>query len=90
MRHANKAGNEISGFIDYEDSLRRARSEEDGATDWYGVFHHNKRLWPSMLDMSFYNWRTGDTATNNTENFKVIFQTYFFLNKFIKVIIFFR
>lgn len=76
MRHHTKTGYEISGYIDYEESLRRSRLQQDCAIDWYGIFHENKRLWPQSNDLSYYHWRTGASYTNDTKNFKVLFFFY--------------
>lgn len=55
-----------------KNSLRRARSREDGAVDYTAIFAGKKRLWPSTYDLGYHNWRTGVTTVNDTDNFKTI------------------
>lgn len=71
MRHHTKAGFEISGYIDFANSIRRLQQQHPEATDWYAIFTHNKRLWPSTSDLGYYNWRSGYSVINDTENYKV-------------------
>ena len=90
LRHVTKTGHEISGYIDFEDSLRRTRSREEGAVDWVAVFKGEKRLWPTLSDLGYYNWRTGFSKTNSTPNFKIIcdpFKGLLFLNRHDRKII---
>lgn len=72
MSHHTPTGYEISGYIDFEESIRSARMQQEGATDWYGIFHQNKRLWPTPSDLGYYHWRSGYSVINNTSNYKVI------------------
>lgn len=97
LSHRNRVGGhdfEISGYIDYEQSIRHSIRPSDGAesqssttstttsktakpsmtapTDWYAVFHENRRLWPTPSDLGYYNWRSGQSVINDTENYKAI------------------
>lgn len=72
LRHRTKKGLEISGYIDFEYSLRQSRRREEDSIDWEAVFQGRKRLWPTVKDLGFYDWRTGMSRSNNTDNFKVI------------------
>lgn len=54
MRHRQLNGVEVSGFIDYEESLRMTILDfEEGATDWYEIFKENKRIKPKKNDLGF-------------------------------------
>lgn len=71
MRFINRRGSEISGYIDYEDSLKKYRSRVPTATDWHAVFCNEIYLKPTKYDLGYYNWRTGYSIVNDTHNFKV-------------------
>lgn len=54
MTHRQSNGVEISGFIDYEESLRKTILEfDEGATDWYEIFKETKRIKPKKNDLGF-------------------------------------
>lgn len=54
MRHRKPSGVEISGFIDFEESLRKCIFNfEEASTDWYAVFKSSKRVWPTKQDLGF-------------------------------------
>ncbi len=54
MTHRQPNGNEISGFIDYEDSLRKSILEfDEGVTDWFEIFKGTKRIQPNKNDLGF-------------------------------------
>lgn len=72
LRHVTRKGYEKSGYIDFEWSLRMSHSREEDAIDWEAVFKGKKHLWPTSKDLGFYNWKTGLTASNNTDNYKVL------------------
>lgn len=72
IRQMTKRGHEVSGYIDFEWSLRMARMKAEDAVDWEMVFKGKKRLWPTTRDLGYYNWKTGVSYSNNTENYKVI------------------
>lgn len=72
VSHHTAAGSEIAGYIDFEHSMRQARQNRKGAADWYGIFHGQRRLWPSVDDLGFFNWRTGRSVVNSTDNYKAI------------------
>lgn len=54
---------EISGYIDYAHRLK--------TEDFKAVFEGKRKLLPKPTDLSFYNWRTGFCAANDSQNFKV-------------------
>lgn len=72
IRRRTKKGIEISGYIDYAWSLRMCRSREEHAIDWEAVFKGKKILWPTKKDLGYYNWKTGESLCNSTDNYKVI------------------
>lgn len=73
LRHHTNTGYEISGYIDFEQSIGEAIQQLDDATDWYAIFNNNKRLWPKPSDLGYYHWRSGRSVINNTENYKVTY-----------------
>ncbi|XP_072520827.1 cilia- and flagella-associated protein 299 [Salminus brasiliensis] len=64
IRDQNSHGQEISGYIDYS---HRLRSE-----DFEPYFSGKKRLLPRPTDLSFYNWKTQVSTSNDTSNYQVI------------------
>lgn len=72
VSHHTATGYEISGYIDFEQSMRQARQNREGAADWYGIFNGTRRLWPSTGDLGYFHWRTGRSVMNNTDNYKPI------------------
>lgn len=59
MRHRLSNGKQISGFIDYEESLRKSILEyEEGAIDWCEIFEETKRLVPRKCDLGFVETTT--------------------------------
>lgn len=90
LRHLTKKGIEISGYIDFEWSLRMSRSREEDAVDWESVFRGKRHLWPTKKDLGYFNWKTGVSLCNNNENYKVIsdpIQGLTFLNRHDRKII---
>ena len=55
LRHYTKSGFEISGYIDFEQSLRKARSREEDSLNWDEIFSEKKRLWPQPTDLGLLN-----------------------------------
>ncbi|XP_062874154.1 cilia- and flagella-associated protein 299 [Trichomycterus rosablanca] len=64
IRDHNSLGQEISGYIDYSHRL--------GSEDFEPYFSGKKRLLPRPTDLSFYNWRTQVSASNDSANYQVI------------------
>ncbi len=54
---------EISGYIDY---AHRLKTEE-----FRHIFDGSVKLVPKPTDLSYYNWKTGVCASNDSPNFKV-------------------
>ncbi|EDW25539.1 GL26367 [Drosophila persimilis] len=65
-------GFSISGYIDYEQSLRHCKLGYSSAHDWVNIFAGNKRLEPNENDLSFITWKTGKVFYNNSDNYKII------------------
>lgn len=63
-------GKEISGYIDFADSLQRHSRKEDGSIDWHDIFAERKLIAVSPSDLGYYNWHTGQSITNDTANFR--------------------
>ncbi|XP_037052324.1 cilia- and flagella-associated protein 299-like [Bradysia coprophila] len=73
MRHRKPNGEEISGFIDFAESLTKCmESVEDARIDWYAVFNYSKRVWPTKHDLGYFNWSTGYSCMNDSKHFKAI------------------
>ncbi|XP_065835007.1 cilia- and flagella-associated protein 299-like [Oscarella lobularis] len=64
IRDKNAKGQEISGYIDYANRLK--------AEDFEPYFAGKKRFLPKQSDLSFYNWETQTSTSNNTPNYQVI------------------
>ncbi|XP_062521464.1 cilia- and flagella-associated protein 299-like [Corticium candelabrum] len=64
IRDRNPNGQEISGYIDYAHRLK--------TEDFDPYFSGRKRLLPRQTDLSFYNWETQTSTSNNTPNYQVI------------------
>lgn len=54
---------EISGYIDYAHRLK--------TEDFRPIFDGSVKLVPKPTDLSYYNWKTGVCASNDSPNFKV-------------------
>ena len=72
VKHRLKSGFEISGYIDYENSLRRANIHMEGSTNWAGIFEHQLPLVPKRTHLSFFDWHKGFVAYNDSENYAVV------------------
>lgn len=55
MRNRQSNGVEISGFIDYEDRLRKSisKDQDEGSTDWNAIFEGTERLRPLKNDLGY-------------------------------------
>ncbi len=60
----NAKGQEVSGYIDFEHSMKSEAFEP--------YFDMRKRMMPRSSDMSYFNWRTQKITCNPTPNFQVI------------------
>ncbi|KAH8273202.1 hypothetical protein KR018_012499 [Drosophila ironensis] len=61
-----------SGYIDFEDSLRKCRVKGQGAVDWKAIFEERSQLKPSQHDLVYYDWRTRKVFANDNDNYRVI------------------
>merc|ERR1719198_2297588 len=64
IRDKNAKGQEISGYIDYGHRLKSDNFE------YY--FERKKRLLPRPSDLSFYNWDTQRSTSNESPNFQIM------------------
>merc|ERR550537_13522 len=64
IRDKNVRGQEISGYIDYGHRLKTEPFEP--------YFTRAKRLLPRPTDMSFFNWETHHSTSNDSPNFQII------------------
>merc|ERR1712217_633995 len=63
MGDKNHKGQEISGYIDYGHRLKIEEFEP--------YFTRKKRLLPRPSDLSFYNWDTQHSTSNESPNFQI-------------------
>ncbi|SPP86015.1 cilia- and flagella-associated protein 299 [Drosophila guanche] len=68
----NSKGFLISGYIDYEQSLRHLKLGHHSEHDWVNIFAGNQRLEPTEQDLSFIAWKTGKVSYNNSDNYKIM------------------
>ncbi|EDW57932.1 cilia- and flagella-associated protein 299 [Drosophila virilis] len=65
-------GSDISGYIDYADSLRACSQHMLGAINWRAVFEGRIMLQPDRTHLSFYDWHRGSLTFNHSDNYKVV------------------
>ncbi|XP_035792740.1 cilia- and flagella-associated protein 299-like [Anopheles albimanus] len=63
---------EISGYIDYEEALRRVQRDLPYSNDWKAIFAGESILRPTPLDLLYYNSRSGRTWRNNSRNYRIL------------------
>merc|ERR1719198_2943311 len=64
IRDKNAKGQEISGYIDYGHRLKIENFEP--------YFERKRRLLPRPSDLSFYNWDTQLSTSNESPNFQIM------------------
>jgi len=64
IRDKNSKGQEISGYIDYGHRLKTENFEP--------YFDGKKRLLPRPSDLSFFNWDTQRSTSNESPNFQIM------------------
>lgn len=64
IRDKNAKGQEISGYIDYGHRLKTENFEP--------YFDRKRRLLPRPSDLSFYNWDTQHSTSNESPNFQIM------------------
>lgn len=67
-----RSGFDISGYIDYEKSLRDCGMKVPEYTNWKAVFEGRILLRPKPTDLSFYDWHRGTVLSTNTDNWESI------------------
>uniref|UniRef100_A0A182NK16 Cilia- and flagella-associated protein 299 n=1 Tax=Anopheles dirus TaxID=7168 RepID=A0A182NK16_9DIPT len=70
MRYMKRTA-EISGYIDYEEALRRVHQDQQYSHDWQAIFAGAAVLYPTPADLLYYNARTGRSRRNNTRNYQI-------------------
>ncbi|XP_055630607.1 cilia- and flagella-associated protein 299-like [Toxorhynchites rutilus septentrionalis] len=63
---------EISGYIDYEEALRRTNIGKN-SLDWKAIFRGDQVLYPTKLDLSFYNFKTDEVFNTRSANYHVLY-----------------
>jgi len=64
IRDRNQFGHEISAYIDYANRLK--------FEDFTKIFLGENKLLPLTTDLSFYNWNTHMSISNDTNNFRLL------------------
>ncbi|XP_058122125.1 cilia- and flagella-associated protein 299-like [Anopheles ziemanni] len=64
---------EISGYIDYEEGLRRVHRDQQYSNDWRAIFEGRTVLYPTPVDLLYYNAKTDRSWKNNTRNYRILF-----------------
>ncbi|XP_065357851.1 cilia- and flagella-associated protein 299 [Calliphora vicina] len=72
VKHRLKSGFEVSGYIDYENSLRRANLHQEGHTNWSAIFKNQAPIIPKPTHLSFFDWHKGIVNYNDSENYAVV------------------
>lgn len=72
MQVKKRDGFEISGYIDYEQSLRECSLQVAEYTDWQAVFEGRKLLRPKPTDLSFYDWHKGVILHTDSANWQSV------------------
>ncbi|XP_030561470.1 cilia- and flagella-associated protein 299-like isoform X1 [Drosophila novamexicana] len=67
-----RSGFDLSGYIDYEKSLRDCSLKVPNRTNWRAVFEGRARLRPKPNDLSFYDWHRNVLCYNDTYNFDIV------------------
>ncbi|KAM8714706.1 hypothetical protein ACLKA7_001116 [Drosophila subpalustris] len=67
-----RSGFDISGYIDFEKSLRDCNFQKPDRTNWKSVFEGKTLLTPKPTDLSYYDWHKGIVYHNNTDNFHAV------------------
>ncbi|XP_043641542.1 cilia- and flagella-associated protein 299 [Drosophila teissieri] len=65
-------GFNVSGYIDFEQSLRRFKAAGSKSHPWADIFAGRRRLEPNHQDLSFITWSNGRVFSNDSDNYKVI------------------
>uniref|UniRef100_A0A182JF01 Cilia- and flagella-associated protein 299 n=1 Tax=Anopheles atroparvus TaxID=41427 RepID=A0A182JF01_ANOAO len=72
MRYMKKSV-EVSGYIDYEEALRRVHRDQQYYNDWQAIFEGRSVLRPTPVDLLYYNAKTDRSMKNNTHNYRILF-----------------
>ncbi|XP_022211558.1 cilia- and flagella-associated protein 299 [Drosophila obscura] len=67
-----KSGFAISGYIDFEASLRNFRLDGPNAVNWRAIFQEKKLLRPQPSDIVFYDWRSRKIFANDNDNYTTV------------------
>ncbi|XP_064553770.1 cilia- and flagella-associated protein 299-like [Drosophila montana] len=77
------SGFDISGYIDYADSLRQYNLRTIGATNWKGIFEGTCKLRPKSNNLSFYDLHRKLVTYNDSGNYQTMHvgQSMIFMHK---------
>ncbi|EDV99484.1 cilia- and flagella-associated protein 299 [Drosophila grimshawi] len=67
-----RSGFDISGYIDYADSLLAANLHMVGCTNWKAVFEGRIMLRPKRSHLSFFDWHSGTICYNPSNNYAIM------------------
>lgn len=65
-------GFDISGYVDFEQSLQNCTAQVPGYSDWTAIFQGRKLLKPKPTDLSFYDWHRKQCEYTDSENWRSI------------------
>ena len=65
IQYKGNTKREVSGYIDYAHRLKTENFEQYFASD------RRKKLIPKPIDLSYYNWESGYSTSNESPNFRV-------------------
>lgn len=72
MQVRQRSGFDVSGYIDYEQSLRHCTFRKPDFTNWRAVFEGRELLKPKPTDLSYYDWHKGIVCMTDTDNFESV------------------
>ncbi|XP_037931422.1 cilia- and flagella-associated protein 299-like [Teleopsis dalmanni] len=72
LEYQRANGQEISGYIDFKQSLTDANNNERNHLDWFAIFKGEKMLRPRKTDLSYSNWQKHFIIHNDSKNYKIM------------------
>lgn len=70
LQFRQRNGFDLSGYVDFHQSLQECITAVPGHTDWPAVFAGRKLLKPKPTDLSFYDWQKKRCEYTDSENWR--------------------